>query len=107
MKLTFLSAQDLSNGQPFTSYVFIYTIDDSTLPHSLHITSSKLPQADEESSSGENRHDYAQRLFAGGLFVIESLWDKNKQLPDEQHTYDFPSEVNQAIPWEGYELVLK
>lgn len=105
-KLIFTNASALTPNQDGTAVVFTYQLDGSEDSHTIHMAGRDQPSdVDEEAQNG-----YTQLLFAGALFVIETNWDRQKQLPDETKQYqqnsDFPIDKLTRIPWQGYELVL-
>ena len=105
-KISFTNASTLTPSQAGAAIVFTYQVDGSDGSHTIHVAGRDNPSdADEEAQNA-----YTQFLFAGALFVIETNWDRQKQLPDESKEYnqddDFPVEDLTKIPWQGYELVL-
>lgn len=105
-KLQFTNASALTPNQDGTAVIFTYQTDDSADNHTIHLAG----RDDLSDASEEDQNAYTQFLFAGALFVIETNWDRHKQLPDETKEYrqndDFPVEGLTKIPWQGYELAL-
>ena len=105
-KLNFTNASALTPSQDGTAVVFTYQVGGSADNHTIHIVGADtLLNANEAA-----QNDYTQFLFAGALFVIETNWDRYKQLPNETKEHrendGFPVEDLTKIPWQGYELVL-